>query len=124
MPGDVRSLAYIGDAVCHLFVRQMMTGAGGPIKGLTEKAAQYASATAQARASEALAPMLTEEEADVLRRGRNAKCGSVPRGCDPVDYRKATGFEALMGWLYVSGKQERLEKLLTLVYMPREAADN
>jgi ribonuclease-3 family protein len=117
-PDDMRSLAYIGDAVCHLFVRQMLTGPGGHVKGLTERSAGFSSATGQARAVETLLPRLTEEEADIFRRGRNAKCGAIPRKCDPVDYRKATGFEALMGWLYLHGRRARLEELLTLAYMP------
>lgn len=117
VPEDVKSLAYIGDAVCSLFIRQRLCGRGGHVRGLTERAARYASATGQAKAAEALLPMLSEEEADVYRRGRNAKCGAVPRGCDPVDYRKATGFEALMGWLYVYGKKDRLEELLAKAYI-------
>jgi ribonuclease III family protein len=119
-PGDIRSLAYIGDAVCSLFIRQMLTGPGGNVKGLTEKAAQYACAAGQVKAVENILPLLTDDEADILRRGRNAKCGAVPRNCNPVDYRVATGFEALLGWLYLGGKQERLEELLTLAYLPKE----
>jgi ribonuclease-3 family protein len=115
-PEDIRSLAYIGDAVCHLFIRQMLLGHGGTVKGLTQKAAAYACATGQARAAESLLPALSDEEADIFRRGRNAKCGVVPKNCDPVDYRKATGFEALMGWLYLRGEKERLEGLLTSAY--------
>jgi ribonuclease III family protein len=116
IPGDMKTLAYIGDAVCSLYIRQWLAGGGGHVRGLTERAAKYASAQGQARAAEALLPMLTQEEADMYRRGRNAKCGAVPRNCDPVDYRKATGFEALMGWLYLHGKRERLEELLILAY--------
>lgn len=116
VPGDIRSLAYIGDAVCSLFIRQSLAGAGGHVKGLTARAAAMASATGQARSADALLPGLSAEEADLFRRGRNAKCGVVPRGCDPVDYRKATGFEALIGWLYVNGKRERLEELLSMAY--------
>lgn len=120
-PEDVKSLAYIGDAVCSLFIRQWLCGGGGHVRGLTERAAKYASATGQAKAAEALLPMLSEEEADIYRRGRNAKCGAVPRGCDPVDYRKATGFEALMGWLYVQGNRDRLEQLLTCAYSKEDS---
>jgi ribonuclease-3 family protein len=116
IPDDVRTLAYIGDAVCHLFIRQMLAGGGGHVRGLTERAAKCASAAGQARAAESLLPALRDDEADVFRRGRNAKCGAVPRNCDPVDYRKATGFEALMGWLYVHGQRERLEELLARAY--------
>lgn len=116
LPEDIRSLAFIGDAVCHLFVRQLLVGAGGHGKGLPQTAAGHASASRQAKAADILLPLLTEVEADILRRGRNAKCGAVPRNCDPVDYRKATGFEALMGWLYINGKRERLEELLTKSY--------
>lgn len=122
-PSDIRSLAYIGDAVCHLFIRQLLVAGGGNVRGLTQKAAAFASAPGQARASETLLPILLEEEGEAFRRGRNAKCGVVPRNCDPVDYRKATGFEALMGWLYLSGKKERLEELLVLSYGPKGKTD-
>ena len=102
--------------MCSLFIRQTLAGAGGHVKGLTQRAAALCCAAGQAKAAEALLPLLTEQEADLFRRGRNAKCGVVPKGCDPVDYRKATGFEALMGWLYVQGRRSRLEELLTLAY--------
>jgi ribonuclease-3 family protein len=120
LPEDIRSLAYIGDAVCHLFIRQMLLGPGGTVKGLTQKAAVFASATGQARAAESLLPVLTDEEADIFRRGRNAKCGVVPKNCDPVDYRKATGFEALMGWLYLNERKERLEEVLSMAYSAKD----
>ena len=122
-PDDMRTLAYLGDAVCSLYIRQALAGAGGHVKGLTQRAAALSCATGQARAAEALQPLLTDEEADVMRRGRNAKCGVVPKGCDPVDYRKATGFEALTGWLYLNGHRERLEQLLTLAYGRKEETD-
>lgn len=120
IPEDVRSLAYIGDAVCHLYIRQRLVGQGGNVSGLTKKASAFASAQGQARAAETLRPSLTEEEDEVFRRGRNAKCGVVPRNCDPVDYRKATGIEALMGWLYVVGNRERLEELLAMAYSRKD----
>jgi ribonuclease-3 family protein len=120
IPQDVRSLAYIGDAVCHLFIRQLLVGSGGNRTGLTERAAAFASAQGQARAAEILRPHLTVEEGEAFRRGRNAKCGVVPKNCDPVDYRKATGFEALAGWLYVNGKKERLEELLTFAFSAKD----
>ena len=123
-PEDMKTLAYIGDAVCSLFIRQALAGGGGHVKGLTQRAVAFSCAAGQARAAEALQPLLTEAEADVFRRGRNAKCGVVPKGCDPLDYRKATGFEALMGWLYVSGCRTRLEELLTQAYKEDEDAQH
>lgn len=120
MPDDIRSLAFVGDAVCHLYIRQKLVGAGGNVKGLTGEAARSASAAGQAQAYAAIADLLLEDESDIFRRGRNAHCGSIPRNADPVDYRKATGFEALMGWLYLSGRRERLEELLALAYAPQK----
>ncbi len=120
-PQDVRSLAFIGDAVCHLYARQRLCTAGTS-KGLTPKASAFASAAGQARAAERIAALLSEDEADTLRRGRNAKCGTVPRGCDPLDYRKATGFEALMGWLYLQGSAARLQELLDAAFAPEPGA--
>ena len=124
VPEDIRSLAYVGDAVCHLFVRQWLVGEGGNIRNLAARAAACASAKGQSAAYETVAPELTEEEADVFRRGRNAKCGVVPKNADPLDYRKATGFEALMGWLYLTGRSERLETLLHLAYRTNEGELN
>lgn len=123
VPCDVRALAYIGDAVCSLFIRQRLSGAGGYMRGLTERAARMASAGGQAAAMEAILPLLTGEEADMLRRGRNAKCGAVPRNCEPAVYRRATGFEALLGWLYLQGRRERLEQLLSAAYAERDGAE-
>jgi ribonuclease III family protein len=114
-PEDMRSLAFIGDAVCHLYIRQKLC-IGGTVRGLTAQAAACASATGQARAAEAITALLQPDEADVFRRGRNAKCGVVPRRTDPLDYRKATGFESLMGWLYLQDRTERLQQLLDAAF--------
>ena len=123
-PDDIRTLAFIGDAVCHLYIRQLLCGSGGNVKGLTVQAAAYASATGQAKAASAVLELLQEDEADILRRGRNAKCGVVPRKTDPLDYRKATGFEALVGWLYLNGRAQRLSLLLDAAYKEPKGRSN
>ncbi|MBO7296617.1 MAG: ribonuclease III, partial [Clostridia bacterium] len=69
-------------------------------------------AGAQARAMQKIAPMLTEQEAAVFRRGRNMGHGNVPKGATVAEYRNATGMEVLAGYLHLSGEQERLDELL------------
>lgn len=108
-------LAYIGDAVYELFIRtKLLEGPPLPVQKLHQKAVKYVQAAAQAESIHVWEPFLTEEEKDVARRGRNVKSG-VPRGGDTLDYRYSTGFEALVGHLYLSGQQERLLELLNMV---------
>lgn len=106
-------LAYIGDAVYERFVRLHVFEKGilRPDR-LNTAAVRYVRAEAQARAYDRLAGMLTEEEASVARRGKNHKITSMPHNVDQKIYRKATGFEALIGFLEVSGADARLENII------------
>ena len=108
------TLAYIGDAAYELVVRTFLVDQGNsrPDK-LHRKASSMVKAAAQAAMAEALKDSLTEEELSVYRRGRNAKSPTMAKNASMYDYRKATGFEALMGYLYLKGEQKRL---IDLVY--------
>ena len=103
------TLAYIGDAAYELVVRTFLVDQGNsrPDK-LHRKASSMVKAAAQAAMAEALKDSLTEEELSVYRRGRNAKSPTMAKNASMSDYRKATGFEALMGYLYLKGEQKRL----------------
>ncbi len=109
------ALAYLGDAVYDLFVRQyVLTKKSRRPNELHRTATQFVSAKAQARAARLWEPLLTEEEQDMLRRGRNAKAHAAPKNTAVQEYRYSTGFECLIGYLYLAGRHERLEELLRL----------
>lgn len=108
------ALAYLGDAVLELMVREMLIRTGISSSGkLNEMAQSYVRATAQSRGAEKLFPYLTEEEKLIYRRGRNAG-GSHPKSATAIEYRRATGFETLFGALFISGQHERARKLFML----------
>ena len=117
-PEDIReiptsALAYIGDAVYELYVRtQIVARNGGQSGVLHRKAVRYVSAPAQAQAIRALHDELSEEEQNVFRRGKNGHQGSMAKNASPADYKYATGLETLIGYLYIDGKEERLNELL------------
>ena len=112
------SLAYIGDAVYELYVRTrvIQEHPNMPAHKLHTYAVKYVKAAAQSASINAMADVLTEDETAVFKRGRNAKSPTVPKNADIRDYRRATGFEALMGYLYLSGETERLNYLMNIAY--------
>lgn len=125
-PGLMKTadLAYLGDAVIELWVRERLLQMGVCGSGrLNKRALGYVKATAQAEAVRNLFPLLSEEESALWRRGRNSHCGSVPKSAEVSEYRSATGLEVLCGWLWLSGKRERLAFLLEAGYRPMEAAE-
>lgn len=106
-------LAYIGDAVYELYIRTFLVSKGNmPVHKLHKQATRYVKAKAQSDIIHGIEDQLTEEELIIFKRGRNAKSGTVPKNADITDYRHATGFEALLGYLYLNGKMERLMKLM------------
>lgn len=108
-------LAYVGDAVFELLVRQRLAaGPGRKPDELHKGAVKLVSAKAQRELLERLQPVLTEDEADVVRRGRNAKSGAPPKGADIRDYRQATALECLFGYLYYAGRFGRMAELLRI----------
>ncbi|RED54577.1 Mini-ribonuclease 3 [Cohnella lupini] len=115
-------LAYIGDAVFEIYVRQrLVAGFNRKPHELHRAATGYVSAAAQAKLLQKWMPLLSEEEADIVRRGRNTKSGQPPKNADPADYRHATALECLVGHLYYSGAKERLEQLIDIAFLDRSA---
>lgn len=110
------ALAYMGDAVFETYIRYhlLQTGQVRP-NHLHREATKYVSAKAQAAIVHNMlaAGILSETEIAVLKRGRNAKSGSVPKNTDVQTYRYSTAFEALIGYLHLSGEKERLEELIS-----------
>ena len=108
-------MAYIGDTVHDLYVRSILLSRGMPVGKMHRQAVRMVSAAAQARMLEAITPELTQEEADVARRGRNAQAKhAAPKHADPADYAHATALEALWGYLYVTGQTKRLSALISM----------
>lgn len=112
-------LAYVGDAVFELYVRQKLVAKRLPIQHLHKAATRIVRAGGQEQALRIIEPHLREEEADVVRRGRNTK-GRVPKNAEMAAYRRATGFEALLGWLHINNRAERLEELLAFLQIGEE----
>ncbi|WP_431802007.1 Mini-ribonuclease 3 [Halobacillus andaensis] len=109
------ALAYMGDGVYELYVRRHLLEQGQTRPEQLHRAAvRFVSAKSQAEVVRAWQEqgLLTEEEEGVLRRGRNAKSGTVPKNTDVQTYRYSTAFEAVLGFHYLSGNEERLEELI------------
>ncbi len=115
-------LAHLGDCVFEVMVRSWLClrGKARP-RDLHRATVKYVSAPAQAAAIERLLPILTEQEADVYRRGRNTAPHSVPKAASRAQYQSATGLEALFGWLYLQGRTDRLNELFQCVMEPAES---
>ena len=106
-------LAYMGDAVYEIAVRQYVISKPNlRPHHLHREATKLVSAKAQSRILAFLEPALTDEEKDVVRQGRNAKSGSIPKNADVLEYRHATAFESLVGYLYYTGRYDRLRELI------------
>jgi ribonuclease III family protein len=110
------TLAYLGDAIYEVYVRQHLISQGifHPNQ-LQQEATQYVSAVAQAKVVHRIKEQLTDEEMAILRRGRNAKSGSVPKNASVSDYRYSTGLEALIGFLYLTNCEQRLQELMQMI---------
>ena len=107
------TLAYIGDAIYDLVIRTIVVERGNTSPNKLHKTTvQYVSARVQAKLIDGLMEELTEEEQEVYRRGRNAKSYTTAKNATVIEYRKATGLEALCGYLYLLGKQERMLSLI------------
>ncbi len=115
---DIRSysplaLAYIGDGIYDLIIRSMIVGRGNTqANQLHRQTSQLVKAHTQSEMIEVLLPELTEEEMAVYKRGRNAKSPTMAKNATMADYRRATGFEALMGYLYLENQMERMMELI------------
>lgn len=111
------TLAFIGDVVYELFVREaLVTEANRPNNELHTKKVKYVSADAQASAYSAIQNSLTEKELNIFKRGRNAHTNHTPKNMSSADYHAATGFEALFGFLYLNGDINRLRELFDIIW--------
>ena len=109
------ALAHVGDAVFELLVRtEMCCTAAVPVKDLHRRTVERVTAPAQAALVEKLLPHLTEQELTVYKRGRNAHTHGAPKSATPGQYARATGLEALFGWLWLTGQKERVSVLYGL----------
>ena len=109
------ALAHIGDAVFEVMVRlTVLTDGNAPVNKIHKKSRDIVNAKAQAQMYYRIKEVLTDEEEAVFRRGRNAKSFTVPKNADLMDYRHATGLEALFGFLYLNGEKERAVELFRL----------
>lgn len=109
------TLAYIGDGIFDLVIRTIVVGRGNTrANELHHKTSHIVKAATQALMADVLLPYLTEEETDIYRRGRNAKSPTMAKNATMSDYRKATGFEALMGYLYLKDRFERIVELVKI----------
>lgn len=107
--------AYMGDAVYEQFVRDYLINQGVLKNGAYhKKAIKYVSATAQVKILKKIEEELTEEELDIVRRGRNSNPHSHAKNADIVDYKYATGLEALIGFLYLTKQEKRLKEVLNM----------
>ena len=111
-------LAYIGDSVYEVYVRErlLLEHPDLPAHKLHVLATKCVKAHAQSNSMLAVEPMLTETELAVYKRGRNAKSATVPKNADLADYRRAPGFEALIGYLHLSKELDRLEKIMQAAF--------
>ena len=109
------ALAYVRDAVYELYVRRNLLGQSTKVHNLHKLAIRRVNNNTQAALLEQILPELTEKEAAVAKRGRNAKSGQVPKNADVVTYRWSTGLEALVGYLYLAKQEERLMGILSQI---------
>ncbi len=111
------TLAYIGDGIYELLVRSLVVSENGsmPAYMLHKKSVEFVCAESQSIGADAILPLLDEDEEAIYRRGRNSTSSKVPKHADPRDYRKATGVEALFGYLYLVGRQERIHELFEVI---------
>ncbi len=118
------ALAYMGDCVYDLYVRTLLIHKHDfTAHHLHIHAAKLVNAVAQAQAAGRVVPVLSEKELSVYKRGRNAHLGTVAKNASIADYRAATGLEAVIGYLYISGEDERIEALMEILLQMNEKAE-
>ena len=111
-------LAYLGDSLYDLYVREHLIAKGGRVRAMHREAISLVCAHAQSQALARITDQLNDGERDVVRRARNTR-QSPPKNADPGEYHHATALEALIGWLYVTGQRDRMNELLALA-LPEE----
>ncbi len=109
-------LAYVGDAIYDLYVRTyLVSSSDACVHALHLRSAGIVCAAAQASAYRRIEPMLNDDEISIYKRGRNSHMGTVPKNASIADYRTATGFETLVGYLYLCGEDARVTELMSIV---------
>lgn len=109
------TLAYIGDGIFDVVIRSIVVGRGNtPVNQLHHKTSHIVKAHSQAMMAEVLLDEMTDTEKDIYRRGRNAKSHTMAKNATVMDYRSATGFEALMGYLYLTDEMDRILELISI----------
>ena len=111
-------LAYLGDSVYELYIRKHLIDKGiSKVNELQKESIKYVSAKSQANYLNELIDknMLNEEEFNIVKCARNHKCNHKPKNCDIITYKWATGFEALIGYLYIENKTDRIEKIINYI---------
>ncbi len=114
-PKEINALAiaYLGDAIYEVYIREHVLLMGNYKQNiLHRRSIAYVSAKAQAKIIKAMQSDLTEEEFDIVKKGRNMKSNTSPKNTDIIDYRYSTGFETLIGYLYLQGNISRLEDII------------
>ncbi|OUQ40972.1 cysteine--tRNA ligase [Faecalibacterium sp. An121] len=118
------ALAFVGDSVLELLVRQRLVEYHRMAPGrLNAEKVKYVSARAQFREEQLLEPLFTTEEMDVFKRGRNASRTAVSKHATPEEYRASTGFECLLGWLYLRGDTARIGQLFEAMWAGYDPAE-
>jgi len=110
-------LAYVGDTVYDLFVRTFLIHRYDmSVHQLHLKSISYVRAGSQAEILDSISDLLTEEENYIVKRGRNARSGTIPKNADIAEYHRATGFEALLGYLFLTGQEDRLFQVMDYIF--------
>ena len=110
------TLAFVGDAVYGLLVRERLINPEKPLKNLHASSVEFVNASAQAQAFLLIKDKLTETELSIFKRGRNTKAQNIPKNSNVSEYHKATGLETLFGYLFLSGQKTRLYELFSYIW--------
>lgn len=111
------TLAFLGDAVYEKLVREKLVKiANMPVNKLHKEAVEKVRAAFQSKAVDVISPLLTEDEAEIMKRGRNATSNTVPKSSNPIEYRRATSLESLFGYLDLIGDNERIAEIFEFIW--------
>lgn len=118
------ALAYLGDAVLEIYIRDYVIRMGKTkIDQLHRSAVKFVNAKAQSKVYDSIQNLLKDDEMVILRKGRNAK-KNIPKNVEMVDYRKSTGVEALLGYLFLKGDNERIKELVNYIISTIEGSES
>lgn len=116
---NVITLAYIGDAVYEVYIREHLINIGiAKVEELQKEAVKYVSAKSQSKILSYLVDnnLLNKIELDIVKRGRNYKRASHPKNTDIITYKMSSGFEAMIGYLYLNGEKDRLNEIMNYIF--------